>query len=88
MSEPQLVQDQLVRVRLAASSDEWCEARVLMISPNGVSVALDLDGLVRANKRSGFVAGVLPLLIENGIARGVLTDDEYEIEIAVSDAPT
>ena len=54
--------DDQVRVRALGSQDDWCDAIVAMISPNGVSVGLLLGGTVRS--KDGFIGGALPLLID------------------------
>lgn len=69
----------LVRVR-HEEGDEWCTALVAIASASGKSVALHLDGAVRAGK--GIIVGVLPLNIDYD-ARTVtsLIGDEYEIDL-------
>ena len=74
-----LTKGQTVRVRLAGTSDEWCPGTVAIASENGISVGLWLDAAVRTS--SGFIAGSLPLFIENGSVRS-LFGDEYEIEVS------
>jgi hypothetical protein len=76
-----LIKDQSVRVRRAGTNDDWCPAKVVLVSGNGVSAVLALDGAVSVSG-GGCIAAILPLLIENGTATGVIVPDEYEIEIA------
>jgi hypothetical protein len=71
----------VIRVRLAGTSDEWCPGTVGVASGNGISIGLWLDDAVRTSG-GGFIAGSLPLLIEQGKARS-LFGDEYEIDIPV-----
>jgi hypothetical protein len=81
MTTRQLIKGEEVRVRALGSGDDWCGGRVVLVSENGVSVFLSIDGIVRAG--GGYaVAGVLPLLIdqERGVAEG-LEGTEYEIEV-------
>jgi hypothetical protein len=75
-----LTKGQTVRVRLAGTSDEWCQATVQVASGNGISVGLWLEESV-ATSSGGFIGGALPLFIEKGTARS-LFGDEYEIEVA------
>lgn len=79
-----LTKGEPVMVRMAGTSDEWTPAVVELVSDNGVSVALSLDGVVRAS--GGFVGVVLPLLIEQQITG--LDGTEYEIEINAANAET
>jgi hypothetical protein len=78
----QLVAGEEVRVRALGSGDEWCRGRVVLVSENGASAAISLDGLVRAGHGHAVIAHVLPLLIdvERGIAQG-LEGTEYEVEV-------
>jgi hypothetical protein len=69
---------QVIRVRLAGTSDEWCPGTVGIASQNGISIGLWLDDAVRTSG-GGFIAGSLPLLIENGSVKSIF-GDEYEIE--------
>lgn len=71
-----------VRVRRLGGTDEWVTGRVLLISPNRESVALEIDGAVRA--QGGFVFRILPLSIdyEKCVITG-LTGDKYEIDVRV-----
>lgn len=75
-----LSKGQVVRVRLAGTSDEWCQASVAVASGNGISVGLWLEAAVRTSG-GGFIAGSLPLFIEKGSVRSIF-GDEYEIEVA------
>jgi hypothetical protein len=80
VTAPKLKRGDRVRVR-RDSGDEWCEGAVVLVSENGKSVGLLLAGMVRAG--SGYAGGTLPLLIdfEAETVSGVLTSDEYEIEL-------
>lgn len=73
-----LKKGQVIRVRLAGTSDEWCPGTVGIASGNGLSIGLWLDDAVRTSS-GGFIAGSLPLLIEQGKALSFF-GDEYEIE--------
>ena len=42
-----------IRIRAQGSSDEWSVAEVVLVSENGESVGLWLDGMVRAG--TGFM---------------------------------
>lgn len=66
----------LVRVRNMGDS-EWTLGAIALCSKNGRSFAITLEGPVRGG--GGIIAGVLPILVDNGRALG-LTGDEYEIE--------
>jgi hypothetical protein len=68
-----------VRVR-RAGDDEWTGACVMLASSNADSLALALDGGVRASK--GFVFNMLPLLYDEkrGAYFGVFIPDKYELE--------
>jgi hypothetical protein len=75
-----LIKGQTVRVRLAGTSDDWCQASVAVASGNGISVGLWLDHVVRTSS-GGFIGGSLPLFIENGSVKSIF-GDEYEIEVS------
>jgi hypothetical protein len=73
-----------VRVR-RDPSDEWCPASIALVSENGKSIGLWLDGMVRAG--DGMILQALPLIVEDdGTIRG-LTGDVYTLE-KVSEANT
>jgi hypothetical protein len=80
---PQLIRGQHVRIRALNTSDDWCEAIVVVISngPAVRSVELALECMVRAG--DGFIGGDLPLFVdfEQETVKG-LDDQEYEIEVA------
>jgi|HubBroStandDraft_4_1064222.scaffolds.fasta_scaffold225711_1 hypothetical protein len=69
---------QVIRVRLAGTSDEWCPGTVAVASGNGISVGLWLDDAVRTSNGS-FIAGSLPLFFDEQKVRSIF-GDEYEIE--------
>ena len=73
-----LKKGQVIRVRLAGTSDDWCSGTVAIASANGISVGLWLDDKVRTFG-GGFIAGALPLFIEKDSVRSIF-GDEYEIE--------
>lgn len=76
-----LRQGETIRIRREDHSDEWCRAVVALASPNGRSVALRLEGAVRAG--GGLIMGVLPLTIDyQRETVESLFGDAYEIEIA------
>ena len=75
-----LTKGQTVRIRLAGTSDAWCQATAAVSSGNGISVGLWLDAVVRTSK-GGFIAGSFPLFIEKGSVKSIF-GDEYEIEVA------
>lgn len=64
---------------MSGTSDEWTNAVVEIVSSNGRSVGLSLEGLVRA--RNGYIGSVLPLLVDAdaSIIRG-LDGTEYDVE--------
>lgn len=78
----QLQKDDVVRVRLIHESpeDEWTMGKVLLVSPNGESVVIQLDGMVRA--AGGFIGGFLPISInyETETVTSLL-GDPYEIDV-------
>lgn len=77
----------LVRVRPAESAGEWCRAVVELASGNGKSVALRLEGAVRAG--GGLVMGILPLTIDYEAETVTsLLGDEYEIEVNDKERPS
>lgn len=70
-----------VRVRRRGLSDAWCFGSVAMVSGNGKSVALYLDGMVRTAD-GGFIGGVLPLIVDcEAETVAGLDGTEYEVEI-------
>lgn len=78
---PKLTKGQIVRIRAAGTSDEWCPAYVVLVSGNGESVGLWLEGLVRAG--GGLETGCLPLVVnyEKETVTSVVGGHEYEIEV-------
>jgi hypothetical protein len=81
MIAPRLRRGYFVRVRRAGTSDEWCPAMVALASDNGQSVGLVLNGAVSAAQ--GYITAFLPLTVdyEEETVKGIVTDDEYEIEV-------
>lgn len=84
MAEPQIIlcAGDRVRVRAAASTDEWCEASVLFASDNGKSVALSLMGMVRGGKGL-YLGGTLPLYVD--YEREIIMDlagNHFDLEVA------
>ena len=76
-----LTKGQTVRVRLAGTSDEWCQATVALASGSGKAIGLDLESAVRT-RSGGFIAGALPLLVDyEKESVTSLFGDEYEIEV-------
>lgn len=78
-----LTTGQLVRVRMADTSDDWCLAAVSVASNSEPvqSIALTLYDMVRAV--DGVIGGVLPLTID--YEKQTVTSlfgDEYELETA------
>lgn len=70
-----------VRVRLEGTEDEWVRGVVLLASENGASVAIGLDGMVRAG--GGYAGGVLLIDIDYDAETVTsLMGDRYEIEVA------
>ena len=68
-----------VRVRLAGTSDEWCECQVILVSENGGAIILAAGSLV-PDGHGGFING-LPLTAD--YSKGTLTSlfgAEYELE--------
>lgn len=74
----QFQKDDRVRVR-RDPGDNWCWARVALVSENGKSIGLWLgEGAVRAG--DGMILRALPLMVEDdGTIRG-LTGDVYTME--------
>lgn len=74
-----MMKGDVVRVRKAGTSDEWTIAQVGLISANGKSVLLELEGAVEAG--DGLMVGGLPVTIdyERETVLG-LDGTEYEIE--------
>lgn len=70
---------QQARVRRVGRADEWCEAEVALISSNGVSVALALDGAVRT-ATDGIVVGILLIDVTRDRVMG-LDGTEYEVDV-------
>jgi len=75
-----MTKGEVVRIRAAGTSDDWCGAVVMLVSPNGKSVGLMLDAMVRAP--GGFIGGFLPLIVdaERETVTGLL-GGEYEVEV-------
>ena len=74
----------VVRIRLAGSEDEWCEAAVgIANSGNPSSVGLYLHGALRTpGMAGGFVLGAAPLTIDYEAETVIsLWGDFYEIEV-------
>jgi hypothetical protein len=72
----------VVRVKAAGTSDEWCKGWVALASDtNPSSVAVMLHDMVRMG--NGYVGGVLPIMVdyEAETITG-LADDLYEMEMA------
>lgn len=69
----------LVRIRRCGDS-AWTDGAIALISDNGLSVAVALDGAVRAG--DGFIAVVLPLIFDPDEKSyiGVVIPDRYELE--------
>jgi hypothetical protein len=73
----------LVRIRLAGSSDEWVKGLVWVVSDtNPSSVGLMIEGMVRSSG-GGWIGGGLPLLVDYdaGTVKSLI-GDEYEIGVA------
>jgi hypothetical protein len=77
-----LKKGQLIRIRRAGSSDEWCPADVVLVSTNGASVGLRLHEAVRMPE-GGIVVGGLAIVIdlERETAEG-LFGEPYDIQVA------
>lgn len=76
----------IVRVRMAGTTDEWTNAVVNLSSHNGKSVMLELvdGGFVRA--RGGYVGNYLALSIDyNALSITGLEGTEYDIEVTPTD---
>ena len=73
-----LTRGDMVRVRLAGSGDEWCDAEVVVAS--NTAVALQLFGAVH-DRHNGVIARALPLFIDYAAGTAeALWGDQYEIE--------
>lgn len=75
-----LIRGDRVRVRKGGTNDDWTNATVAVVSPNGQAAGLLLHGFVRAGR--GLVGGALPLNID--IDTGIcvsLMGDTYDIQI-------
>jgi hypothetical protein len=69
-----------LRLRALGSDDDWCEAIVALASPNGQSLYLLLEGMVRS--KDGFFKNGIPLIIDE--EQGQVLDlfgGEYEVEV-------
>lgn len=75
-----LRKDDRVRVRMAGTSDEWCEATVLIANTH--AAGLLLDGFVHVRK-GGCIGGGLPLLLMPEGPEG-LDGTRYEIRPEVT----
>ena len=76
-----LIKGERFRIRPKGSKVEWTVATVLIMSDNGRSCGVSLDGMLRAPE-GGFIGGNLPLVIdkEAGTIKG-LFGESYEIEV-------
>jgi len=75
-----------VRVRRLGSNDEWCICGVLLVSPNGQSLALvPEDGAVHT-ERGGIMTGFIPVSVIGDNAYEVGTMTRLEIELRKKDA--
>jgi hypothetical protein len=63
------------------SGDDWTFGQVAYASPNGVAVAISLDGPLRG--AYGVVLNMIPLMVDyrNETLTGVVNRDSYEIEV-------
>ena len=77
-----LTKGQLVRLRLAGTSDEWARGAVILASGgNPQSVGLMVEGMVRS-AGGAWVGGGLPLMVDYDAETVTsLIGDEYELEI-------
>jgi hypothetical protein len=68
-----------IRLRLA-SEDDWTEAGVLMVSSNGKSILVSLDGPIKCG--SGIAEGKLPLSadLDAGTIES-LFGDRYQVQL-------
>ena len=82
-SGERLAAGDLVRIRLAGSSDEWTRGVVAVASDsNPSSVGLMVEGMVRSNT-GGWIGGGLPLFVDYEAQTVTsLLGDEYEVEVA------
>lgn len=68
-------------IRIRQVGGDWCAATVLLISPNGSSVVLELHSALRVN--GGLMLNVCPVLIDNEAQTVTgFMGEEYEIEVA------
>lgn len=75
-----LKKGQTVRVRADGSNGDWTTGTLLLVSPNGESAGVMLDGGVCVP--DGIVAGFLPLVID--MEAETVTDlmgHRYEVEV-------
>jgi hypothetical protein len=69
------------RVRIRQIGGDWCDATVLLLSPNGKSAPLELNGALRVN--GGIMLNVCPVLTDDDAETVTgLMGEEYEIEVA------
>lgn len=75
-----------VRVRCRGDT-EWTQCLVTLSSPNHKSLIVMFNGAIRAG--NGFLMAVLPLSYEPDTDRfvGVVSLDEYEVELNANDPP-
>jgi hypothetical protein len=69
-----------VRVRRLGSNDDWCICGVVLVSPNGQSLALvPVDGAVHT-ERGGIVTGFIPVTVigDNAYEVGTMTKLEMD----------
>lgn len=77
-----LRQGEVIRLRLLGSDDEWTVATVWVASTNGKAVGVVTDSPIRV-PNGGMILGGVALVIdfEAETVKGLLFDEEYEIEV-------
>lgn len=81
MAEPRMLRkNEPIRVR-KLDTDAWCTGTVILVSPCGESVALQINGSVRAAD-GGLIVGFLPLIVDYSAETVTGLDGcGYEVEI-------
>jgi hypothetical protein len=76
-----------IRLRVLGSGAEWCAGTVALVSGNGKSVGIELQGAVMlghsGTSNLGMITGALPLIVDEkaGTCKGLM-GEEYEVQIA------
>jgi hypothetical protein len=77
----ELRQGETVRIRRLGSTDEWCNCRVELVSPNGLSCGLSAgedDGVLTLD--GGIILGFFAVSWAKGVPVELFTRTQLEIE--------